>query len=325
MNELFINYITGQISAEEKKILFNALKDDPEAKREFAAIQNVWACYSLSAKSNNTLLAVEMLQKFNRLRNKSSQISLFKRSVRYAAIIALAIMATWMTIYFVPELCGGQQTCDYQEITVPAGQRTLLKLNDGTAIWLNSNSTLRYPARFNHTNRHVILDGEAWFDVAKDKQHPFIVETDKRNIKVLGTSFNVFAYRNHKEFAVSLLKGCVQIYTLGNESEYIALQPNERVVLEGDKLIKTHIINTDFLLWKKGIYTFDNLPLGEIIKQLELFYDVKIITDNEKLKAFCYTGKFRQRDGIENVFQQLQLVYPFTYSKDEQNNSITLY
>lgn len=322
MDELFFNYLTKQISAEEKKLLFHALKTDEKARHEFAAMQNLWACYSLSAKNNNTALATTKLREFNRMRHKSLWLSVFKRSAGYAAIILLTIIATWTAMYFVPYLSERQNTASYQEITVPAGQRTLLKLNDGTAVWLNSNSTLRYPATYSRTNRHVILDGEAFFDVAKDEHHPFIVETGKRNIKVLGTSFNVSAY--HNEFSVSLLNGRVEIYTPGNDNGYITLQPNEQVQLTNGKLVKTIITNNDFLLWKKGVYTFDNLPLGEIIKQLELFYDIKIITNNEKLKAFRYTGKFRQRDGIENVFQQLQLVYPFSYSKNEENNSITL-
>lgn len=324
MNELFFKYITNQISAEEKKLLFNALKNDEEMKREFAGIQNLWACYSL-ASNNNPQLAINKLQEFNRLKNKCVWASFFKRSMRYAALIAFAVIATYTTLYFTSSFSNRQEASLYQEVSVPAGQRTLLKLNDGTTVWLNSNSTLRYPAGYNHKNRHVILDGEAYFDVAKDKKHPFIVETEKQNIRVLGTSFNVFAYRKHEEFNVSLLSGSVQIYNRGNEQDCITLQPHEQVQLTNGKLVKAPITNTDFLLWKKGVYTFDNLPLSKIIQQLELFYDVKIITGNEKLKAFRYTGKFRQRDGIENVFQQLQLVYPFTYSKNETNNSITLY
>ena len=143
-------------------------------------------------------------------------------------------------------------------------------------------------------------------------------------MEVLGTKFNVFAYKGDEEFNASLVEGSVKVYSGDNDAEALQIAPHECVFWTGEKLEKSYYDNTDFLLWKEGIYAFDDVPFSEIIRKLELYYDITIIQKNRKLDQYRFSGKFRQRDGVESVLQTLQKVYYFSFVKDEETNCITI-
>ena len=162
------------------------------------------------------------------------------------------------------------------------------------------------------------LEGEAYFEVAHNAERPFLVQTGKVDIKVLGTKFNVFAYANSPYFNTTLLEGAVEVMESGKLDAAVRLQPNEAVTLEAGQFVKSTPDNLDYLLWKEGIYAFDDETFADIMKKLELYYNVSIRQTNKKLDAYRFSGKFRQRDGIENVLRTLQKIYRFTYTKDDE-------
>ena len=209
-------------------------------------------------------------------------------------------------------------------VEVPRGGEFSLVLEDGTQVWLNAESELRYPIHFMGKERVVYLKGEAFFEVKQNGKVPFVISTEKANIKVLGTKFNVFAYKGHEEFNTSLVEGSVKVYQGESDADALDITPHECVFLSDGKLVKSYFDNSDFLLWKEGIYAFDDVPFSYIIKKLELYYDITIIQKNKKLDQYRFSGKFRQRDGVESVLQTLQKVYYFSFVKDEENNCITI-
>lgn len=212
----------------------------------------------------------------------------------------------------------------FEEFSTPAGQRAKIRLHDGTVVWLNARSILRYPNQFIGAERKVELEGEAFFEVARNEEVPFVVATEKPDIKVLGTKFNVFAYKGKNEFSTALIEGSVKIYKPDNESVAMYMNPNDFAELKEGRLEKRRIGNTDFLLWKEGIYAFDDVSFSEIISKLELYYDITIDIKNRKLGEYKFSGKFRQRDGVESVLKALQKIYRFSYTKDEELNKITI-
>lgn len=323
MHDLLLKYFNEELSAEEKKELFATLKLNQESKDEFSAVQNVWALSLFAGQKEKDDFAYRKLREFNQRKKKKSVFQFLKRYTSYAAVFTVAVIATYI-LTTGTNTGEKEQPVSYEEFSTPAGQRARLKLHDGTVVWLNARSVLRYPSKFNTKERRVVLNGEAYFDVSENKKLPFVVETEKLDIKVLGTQFNVFAYHGRDDFNTSLLEGSVKVYTRGNEPQALTLKPNECALLRGDSLLKQTMSNKEFLLWKDGIYSFNDLPLSEIAGILELYYDVTIIIKNNQLKSFKYTGKFRQRDGVDNVLQKLQKVYPFTCHKDESTNTITL-
>lgn len=325
MQDLIMKYFNGDITVEEKKILFSRMETDPELKKEFASVQNLSALASWLPGDDDELEAVDNLTDFKQRRiqkRKRTLVNYYKPFMGYAAAICVAVLSTW-SVMKRTELAESKAV-SFEEFSTPAGQRAKVKLHDGTTVWLNARSSLRYPNHFSGNQRRVELDGEAFFEVTHNENTPFVVSTGKLDIRVLGTKFNVFAYKGRNEFNTSLVEGSVKICDSGNDSDLVVLEPNQSVELLNGQLVKRAFRNADFLLWKEGIYSFDDQPFHQIVKKLELYYDITIIVQNKKLADYRFSGKFRQRDGVESVLHTLQKVYNFSYVKDEDLNKIII-
>jgi ferric-dicitrate binding protein FerR (iron transport regulator) len=169
----------------------------------------------------------------------------------------------------------------------------------------------------------VNLDGEAFFDV-KHNGKQFIVQTHNFNVRVLGTEFNVFAYSNSKESRIDLLRGSIQLEDklLGNK-KYI-MKPNESITLIGGVISQNTISDYDYFKWKEGMICFNNEPVGSIIKKLEIYYDTRIIIRKTNFLDERFSGKFLVKDGIDQVLKVLQIELKFSYTKNEDQNLITI-
>lgn len=323
MHILITKYFEGEITAAERKSLFSMIQTDEKLRKDFSSVQNLYALSSWLPNENDEFEAVDKLAAFKQThcRKKRYPIHIIKHAAGYAAAICITILSTWMVMN---DREPAEEMVTYEEFTTPSGQRAMVKLHDGTTVWLNARSTLRYPNHFAREERKVELDGEAFFDVEHNEHKPFVVSTEKLDIKVLGTKFNVFAYKGREEFNTALLEGSVKVYERMNEEKALFMNPNECVELKDNKLVKRPMGSTDFLLWKEGIYAFDDVPFEDIIKKFELYYDIVITVNNSKLMKYKFSGKFRQRDGVESALRTLRKVYYFTYIKDEENNNIVI-
>ncbi|WP_300699678.1 FecR family protein [Bacteroides sp.] len=266
-------------------------------------------------------------------------ISLFsdKQDTKQKKTIRLTPMLSWtarIAAVIIIGVCGYFMTADYlynkdaqlQTITVPAGQRAQITLADGTHVWLNSKSTLTYASNFGRNERNVELDGEAYFEVAKNKKIPFYVNTEMHNVRVVGTSFNVCAYKGSKEFETTLVEGIIDIYTTHNEQVVTRLKKEEFFANYDGKYKKAILPSYEYLRWKEGLYCFDDVPFGGILDKLEKYYNVKITVTSPKLLDHAgLTGKFREQDGIEHILRTISKDHPFKYSINEDKDSIIIY
>ena len=209
-----------------------------------------------------------------------------------------------------------------QTITVPAGQRINITLADGTNVWLNARTTIQYPITFNEKERLVKLDGEAYFDVTKDKSKPFIVQTDNYNVEVLGTQFDVNAYSETGEFETTLMSGSVKVASASDSTQKITLKPNNKVFLQDGKLHVTAVDDYNPYRWKEGLICFKNETFTSIMKDFEKYYGLTIQVKNKNVFKYVYTGKFRQTDGIDYALRVLQKDIKFTYQRDDENQII---
>lgn len=173
-------------------------------------------------------------------------------------------------------------------LAVPRGGEYQLILSDGTKVWMNAESTLRYPTSFTGKTREVHLKGEAFFEVSKDARHPFIVHAEEHWVEVIGTSFNISAYPNHNIYT-TLAEGKVKVST---PTASVILTPDQQAIINRDnELIETH--NTPAYLytsWTKGNYEFRNTPLKEIVAQLSRWYNVDIHFEDEYLERKRFAG-----------------------------------
>ena len=206
----------------------------------------------------------------------------------------------------------------YNELNVPYGKTFALILSDGTEVHLNAGTTLKYPVNFlNGQNRQVFLTGEAFFKVSKDIEHPFIVESNDLNIRVLGTSFNVSSYSENKNISTVLVEGAVRLYgkdELYSEEKSKLLQPGKKA--EWDKenqKITIQKVNTSFYTsWIDGTLVIEKLRFPEIIKRLERHYNIKIINNNKELDNQVFTATF-QVENIQEVLESFKANYSFKY------------
>lgn len=219
-------------------------------------------------------------------------------------------------------------TLTYNELTVPYGKRFEIKLSDGTMVYLNSGSSLKYPETFMTTeNRKVFLNGEAFFDIAKDKNHPFIVNNNNDlDIKVLGTKFNISAYPEDNTTDIVLVEGSVKMQPLGFQDENsLVLKPGYKGSFNNlEKNIRTKQVNTSiYTSWIKGNIVFRNTPFSNIIKKLERHYNVTIINNNPRLSAQTFNATIEvESETIEDVFFYFNKVYHINYSIE--NNKIII-
>ena len=209
-----------------------------------------------------------------------------------------------------------------QTITVPAGQRVNLDLPDGSNVWLNAGTRMQYPVSFMEDKREIILDGEAYFDVARNEKCPFIVHTHAMDIEVLGTKFNVEAYAKQQNFEASLIQGKIKIKSPSDNNISQVLLPDYKSTLKNGKLVISKIEDYNIYRWKEGLYCFKNKSFIEIIKDLEKYYNLKIIVDKPSITNIILTGKFRISDGLDYALRILQKDVPFIYDKHTTDDII---
>ncbi|GHT60192.1 hypothetical protein AGMMS50239_08650 [Bacteroidia bacterium] len=317
-----IAYFNQELSEKERIELLREAAVNPELQKTFAGVQNSLAILSFSPEAIDTQAGKQALHRLMQRRNKKRWIRYSLRAVASAAAIALLVIVTRAVVLSTVSPAETQLTAQ-QELYVPAGQRARLTLPDGSTVWLNAGSTLLYPSAFGK-ERNVCLKGEGFFDVAKNPDKPFIVSTDSIDIVALGTQFNVYSYAKAGYVNTTLIEGSVKVFRPGEKTGGTLLQPNQQAIYKNGKFSVKTSADTDKLMWKEGIYTFREENLDTIIKDLELYYDVKIIVRNPKILQYRYTGKFRQRDGVMEILRIIQKIHGFKIYKDENQNIITL-
>lgn len=310
--ELLQKYISGNATETDKQRITEWMQESPENMREYMAQRKL---YDIALWRTEPVIAEN-----KQLKKRFTLRTLCIETAKIAAIFAVILLGT----HYWTESNKVQESESLQSIHVPAGQRAELMLADGTKVWLNSLSTLTFPGNFNGDIRNVKLDGEGYFAVTKNEKQPFIVETNKCDVKVLGTEFNVMAYATDSIWETALLEGAVEILSPGTAMNRMKLEPNTMASLKGNKLIKERIKEPDHFLWREGLICFNNISVRDMLGKLELYYGVNIIVNNTQILNNHYTGKFRTRDGVEHVLKVLRLNNKFTYKKDDEKNIITI-
>ena len=304
--ELLQKYIAGNATEAEKQRVTEWIQENPENMREYMAQRKL---------HDMVLWRTEPVAEENsRERKHFSLRGVCMEAAKIAAVLAIVLLGThyWTGKHQVPE----DKT--WQSIYVPAGQRAELMLADGTKVWLT------FPGSFKGNIRNVKLDGEGYFAVTKNVEQPFIVETNKCNVKVLGTEFNVMAYAADSVWETSLLEGAVEILVPGSNNSGMRLEPNMMASLKGNRLVKGRIKEADYFLWHEGLLCFNDISVRDMIEKLKLYYGVDIVVNNTRILKNRYTGKFRTKDGVEHVLKVLKLNNKFTYTKNDETNVITI-
>jgi len=200
-------------------------------------------------------------------------------------------------VYQVDSQQPGNQT-EYNTIETPIGGTYQVNLPDGTKIWLNAGSSLKYPTLFARTERRVELLGEGYFEVAHNPQKPFIVKTARRQeVMVLGTHFNLSAYANDQVYTTTLYEGKVRV---SNGQNSVVLKPFQQALLQNGALRITEVSDTNELSWKNDQFAFQNQPLEKILRELERWYDVEFICPQE-FRTITFSGKISRQKTLKQA------------------------
>lgn len=239
------------------------------------------------------------------------------RTFSTAAAVALLCLSVWTAYLYM-------QPVAIQTVSTLAETRTV-SLPDGTSVTLNHYSTLTYPERFKSDNREVELNGEAYFEVSKDKKHPFIVQTEAVDVRVLGTQFNVDAYRDSPDVRTTLLTGSVAVSNKSN-SEHMILKPNEIAIYNKvEKKLTRKLLEdaTDEISWRHGEFIFDDVPLRDIARELSNSFGTTIQITDPTLQNYRISARFRNGEDLETILSVLQDAGYFNYSHNDKQITIT--
>ncbi|ACU61940.1 FecR family protein [Chitinophaga pinensis] len=195
----------------------------------------------------------------------------------------------------------------FNTLTTPRGGQFRVVLPDGTAVWLNAATSLRYPTAFNGNERVVTLRGEAYFEVAKDPQQPFRVQVDDRaTVEVLGTNFNIHAYSDESPISTTLLDGKVVMKTGDDPDRRVVLNPLQQAVADNGKVVLNRTVNIDQVMaWKNGMFNFDGLDLRQVLQQIARWYDVEIVFEG-KIPTRKFGGEIQRDLSLQQVLRILE-------------------
>ena len=190
-------------------------------------------------------------------------------------------------------------------LTIPRGHNYKVTLADGTEVWLNTDTKFSYPSKFTGGERRVSLQGEAYFKVKRDPQHPFFVEANGVETKVLGTEFNVRSYgKNNSQ--VTLIKGSVMVKNRDRQTSQVRLIPGQEARLNADGSFDMDEVDVDSdVYWKEGFFYFDNVDLASIMQDIGRWYNLNVVFQNEHVKNYKMHFLAERKDGVERVVKLL--------------------
>ncbi|MGV8093120.1 MAG: FecR family protein [Mangrovibacterium sp.] len=253
--------------------------------------------------------------------SRTRQVRLGQQLLKYAAVFILAFLFGWASYQLFPGEINDPEI--YNEIRVPYGERSEVTLYDGTKVWLNSGTQLKFPAVFKKAQRKVFVKGEAFFDVSKNEKKPFIVNAGQMDIEVLGTRFDVCAYPDDQEFYAILEEGNIRA-TNSLTGEEVLLSPGNQIVLDlnAQKFTLQHVDTRLYTSWKENMLRFENAQFSEVVKKMERWYDVKIHIDHEIDTGERYTMTIKT-ESLREMLRLLSFTTPMTYEIKENQVFIT--
>lgn len=304
--ETLYKFFDGKTAREEKEAVRIWLESSPENEQMLFREREFFDAMILSGSTKSA---------GTEKKSRPFYRTVLFEAMKIAAVFAITIACG--TYFYKSEIRKIGEAMN--TITVPAGQRANLTLPDGTNVWLNARSEMRYPAAFTGNKREISLDGEAYFEVTHKGGKPFVVRTDKCNVEVLGTKFNVEAYSDSEDFCTSLMEGSVRVSDKKKPSESLVLAPNQQVSWINGHLQSKPIADFDPFRWKERLICFKSMHFKELMSRFEKCYGIHIIIENPKLADYICSGKFRISDGIDKALRILQkdAKYTFERNKDE--------
>lgn len=324
IESLIATYLSGKATDVEKEILEAWVKETPENARYFQKEKNIrQTLYPAFDPANiDTEKAEKKLSgQIGRL-NPTRKILLYWQRIAAILIIPLMILSAWL--YWEGKDSFYQDT-EYQELVAPHGMHSQVNLPDGSKVWLNGGSTLRYPVNFKRGKRNVTLSGEGYFEVQSDQKNPFTVTTEQITLTATGTIFSIEAYDTDPVTSVTMVEGKVNVASNhsaspANQPESIAMKPGERACFNKLTSKYERIETTDlykWYAWKDGVMIFRDDPLSYVFKRLALTFNIDIDLKDEELASSPYRATF-EIESLDEILRLLEMSAPLSFVYGER-------
>lgn len=322
-DKIIQKYILGKTSEEENQQLNLWIQQSSENKKRLFEEKDIWETYAYHSNEKKYEPSPELeLTKLKIVSGNFGKTIQLKRILQIAAIIFITFGMGWASQFISFQDSQQLAETNMQEVFVPKGQINQIFLADGTRIWINSESKLTVPTVFDLNQRVVKLNGEAFFEVAKDKTRPFRVEVNGQEIEVLGTSFNVRAYDNSNKIETTLETGQIRL-SIGDQTN--VLSPGEQSLYDKTKkeLVISKVDPITYSSWKDGRFEFQNEDLIEVFKIVERWYDVEISYNENTFKGMHFSGVIKRNKDAIHFLKLLNISMPICYSIDGDKIKIT--
>ena len=326
--ELLAKYLSRQCIQAELEEVNRWLNEDAEHPLLLEKLKLQWEAVQVDASAFVIPDEAAVWNKVQaRIRDKVKQVPLYSRSllIRVSSIAAVIALVLGFSLSF---LLNGQkeswQASQFENVVMaPPGQKTQLVLPDGTLVWLNSGSRLSYNYQYSTQDRIVNLEGEAFFDVQKDTQYPFIVKTGAVDVKVHGTAFNVSAYADDEDIMVALLRGKVSLLSAKDQQLLTYLSPDQEATVSKSSLL-CHVETCDAEIeasWHHNLLKFDGASAEEVWKKLERWYGVHINVQNMPVsKRYGLTIK---EESLREMLELINSITPIIYRIEGEEVTIS--
>ena len=318
---LIIKELKGEASPEDSQMISLWITENPENQKIY---NQIWSAYAL-AVPNLEPITTERELAWTKIRDNITipqrKSGLIIQLLRYAAAAIIFLLVGMGLQHLLSEKIPNEFLNQYSTFIVPEGQKSMIILPDGSNAWLNSGSRLKYKSDFNAAIREVELEGEAFFEVKKDKSRMFVVNTGAINVEVYGTAFNIKNYKEEKQLEVTVESGNVGVVKAGTQLAML-IKGNQARIREGNNEVQLSNANVDMVTaWKNNELIFDGTPFEEGIRYLERWYGVKITIEEKMHKKHNYTFKVKT-ESLRELLKLLQVITPLNYKIDGKNVTI---
>jgi transmembrane sensor len=357
VNERFIELLAKKLSDEidesEADELKYILTNDEECLQQHNLFKTYWV-QDQEQFSNGEMMFRQIKSRIGiteDIEDKEVKLrGIYRISLFWRSIAAVLLVGICLSVFYYRYASKTKSVTNLEVTKTPSRSKSKIYLTDGSVVTLNSETVLRYPSSFDGPTREVYLNGEAFFNVAKDHKHPFIVHAGKMSIRVLGTAFNVKSYSSESQSETTLIRGAIEVTLSDRPSDRIILKPNEKLILNSTT-IQQHIANsrsiaaphdsvlsnyaltnlTHFKLndttivetsWVNNKLVFKDEVFNDLANQMERWYGVKIKFKNESVKDYRFTGIF-EKEGLTEALNALKMIEPFNYKY--KNDAIYIY
>ncbi|MCF8226234.1 MAG: FecR domain-containing protein [Bacteroidales bacterium] len=303
-----IQYLKGELNESQRLELADWVNASEENREYFTEIEDSW--YAAAINQQGIFDAERAFSKQKKYLNRSTPVSRIIKVLRYAAAIIMLVSFGWMANYI---LSTGRYAVSQGPVTftAPYGETASLELSDKTVVQLNAGSTIRFPQSFGKDTREVFLSGEAYFEVTKDQELPFIVHLDHLDVQVLGTSFNVKSYPDDNTVETTLDEGSVRVSkksSATSEGVNYVLVPGQHLCYNSET--STFNLKEDdtelHTSWKHGYYKFERARLDILVRTIERLYAIDVSIAQEKLESLTFTGSFYKDEPVDDVLKMVE-------------------